>query len=176
MKRLKKLTALGLMVFLLGGMTTLAQARVTEKVEAMIAENTPLKVNDTDLWVQVGYPLIIGLQYDKYATGNVVLGAGAGTYLGGFALDIAGKYLFMTGKFSPYIAGGPVLYYSGPKENIFALFGTFGLQYMFDSGMGLSVGIAYVSALTSSENKFSYQWVNDSVSQASAQFGFHWNF
>jgi hypothetical protein len=176
MNRLKKLTAAGLVLFLVVGISSVSQARVTEKVDAMIAENSPLKVNDTDLWLQIGYPLVFGLQFDKYATGNVVLGAGAGTFLNGFALDLAVKYLFLTGKFSPFVAGGPVLYFSGPAANIFGMFGTMGLQYMFDSGMGLSVGVTYVSAITESDEVFSYQWVNDSLNQASAQFGFHWNF
>ncbi|MBN1595045.1 hypothetical protein JW933_03875 [candidate division FCPU426 bacterium] len=176
MKRYKKIMAIVMLTLLAAGVASQTQARVTEKVDAMIAENSPLKVNDTDLWLQIGYPLVFGLQYDKYATGNIVLGGGAGTYLGGFALDIAVKYLFLTGKFSPYLAGGPVLYYSAPSQNIFGLFGTMGLQYIFDSGMGLSIGVAYVTAITESEETFSYQWVNDSVSQASAQFGFHWNF
>ncbi len=171
-----KIVVMGVILVLAGGLAIPAPARVTEKVEAMIAENTPLKVNDTDLWVQVGYPLVIGLQYDKYATGNVVLGGGAGTYLNGFTLDLEAKYYFLTGKFSPFLAAGPVLYFSTPQQNIFAIYGTAGLSYFFDSGMGLSLGATYVTAITESEEHFSYPWVNDEIAQVSAQFGFHWNY
>ncbi|MEW6515442.1 MAG: hypothetical protein AB1439_00870 [candidate division FCPU426 bacterium] len=172
-----KKIVIGLMAgMVLMGLAVGSQARVTEKVEAMIAENTPLKVNDTDLWIQVGYPLLVGLQYDKYATGNLVLGGGAGSYLNGFSLDLSVKYLFLTGKFSPFIAAGPVLYYTDPNKNLFGIYGTAGLGYFFDSGLGLSLGVTFVRAITESAQPWSYPWVNDKLSQASAQFGFHWNY
>lgn len=153
-----------------------SQARVTEKVDAMIAENTPMKVNDNDLWVQVGYPLVVGLQYDKFATANLALGGGVGSFLNGTTLDLSIKYLFLTGKFSPFIAAGPVLYFRDADKNIFALFGTAGVGYYFDNGLGLTLGVSYVNAISPSPQPFGYPWVNDEVSQASAQFGFHWNY
>lgn len=158
------------------GLAAGAQARVTEKVDAMIAENSPLKVNDNDMWIQVGYPLVLGLEYNKYATANLVLGGGAGSFLNGTTLDLVIKYLFLTGKFSPYISAGPVLYFRDADKNFFGIYGTAGVQYMFDGGLGFSLAGTYVSALSDSPQPFGYPWVNDELNQASVQFGFHWNY
>lgn len=158
------------------GLAAGAQARVTEKVDAMIAENSPLKVNDNDMWIQVGYPLVLGMEYNKYATANLVLGGGAGSFLNGTTLDLVVKYLFLTGKFSPYISAGPVLYFRDADKNFFGIYGTAGVQYMFDGGLGFSLAGTYVSALSDSPQPFGYPWVNDELNQASVQFGFHWNY
>lgn len=171
-----KVMFVSLMVLTAAGLITSTQARVTEKVDAMIAENSPLKVNDTDLWVQVGGPLVFGIQYDKFATANVAIGGGVGTYINGLSLDLALKYYFLTGKFSPFISGGPVFYYSSPKENIFAMFGSAGLSYYFADGLGVSLAFTYVKSLTESEEPFSYYQINDKINWPSAQLGIHWNF
>ncbi len=173
--KLRLTTALVALV-MIAGMTGSAQARVTEKVEAMIAENSPLKVNDTDLWIQIGGPLVVGIQYDKFATANVAVGGGIGTYMSGLSLDLSLKYYFLTGKFSPFISGGPVLYYSSPKENIFAIFGSAGLSYFFTDGLGLSLAFTFVKSLTESQEPFSYYQINDKINWPSAQLGLHWNF
>jgi hypothetical protein len=172
----RRLGTAGLALCLVLGLAAGVQARVTEKVDAMIAENTPLKVKDNDLWLQAGGPLVFGVQYDKYATGNIALGLGAGSYLEGMSLDLSCKYYFLTGKFSPFIALGPVLYYSRPKQNIFAVDGVVGLSYFFDEGLGLSLGFAYVKGLTKSEEPFSTTWINDSLAWPTFQFGLHWNY
>ncbi len=176
MRMHNKLVAVMLGLAFVGGAAAAAQARVTEKVEAMIAENTPLKVHDTDIWFQVGGPLVFGIQYDKFATANVVLGAGLGSYLEGTSLDLAIKYHFLTGKFTPFLSGAGVFYYSDPKRNIFALGLSAGLAYTFDGGLGLSLGASYVKAISESQEPFSSQWVNDSINWVSPQFGLHWNF
>jgi hypothetical protein len=173
METLKRLMVSGLMLALLGGLAVQAQARVTEKVEGMIAENSPLKVNDNDLWIQIGYPLVAGLQYDKYATANLALGGGIGSFMNGFSLDLSAKYYFLEGKFSPFLAAGPVLYYSSSDQNIFAVFGTAGIGYFFGSGMGLSLAGTYCQAITKSDKAWGYPWVNDKLAQPSVQFGFH---
>lgn len=154
----------------------LSQARVTEKVEAMIAENSPLKVNDTDFWIQVGGPLVFGVQYDRFATANVAIGGGIGSYLEGLSVDLAIKYFFMPGKFSPFISGGPVFYYSTPEENIFAIFGAAGLSYYFADGLGISLAFSYVKSMTESTKPFSYYQINDKINWPSPQLGLHWNF
>lgn len=74
----KRILTMAVALGLMAGLAVGAQALVTEKVEAMIAENTPLKVNDNDLWLMVGGPLVFGIQYDKYATANLALGLGVG--------------------------------------------------------------------------------------------------
>ena len=176
-KLLKKTALLSLAVILASGsMAAVADAGVTEKVEAMIAENSPLKVKDNDLWLMIGGPLVFGIQYDKYATGQVAIGGGAGTFLDGFSLDLGVKYYFSTGKFSPFISGGGVFYYTGPRKNIFAVDVVAGLSYFFDSGMGLSLGFAYVKSISESEEPFSCNYINDAISWPSPQFGFHWNY
>ncbi len=176
-EQLKKTALLSLVVMLAAGsMTAVAEARVTEKVEAMIAENTPLKVKDNDLWIMIGGPLVFGIQYDKYATGQVAIGGGAGTFLDGFSLDLGVKYYFLPGKFSPFISGGGVFYYTGPRKNIFAVDAVAGLSYFFDSGLGVSLGFAYVKSISESEEPFSCNYINDSISWLSPQFGIHWNY
>ncbi len=165
-----------LIMFASATMVAAAEAGVTEKVDAMIAENTPLKVKDNDLWLMVGGPLVFGIQYDKYATSQVAIGGGAGTFLDGFSLDLGVKYYFLTGKFSPFISGGGVFYYTGPRKNIFAFNGVAGLSYFFDSGMGVSLGFAYVKSISKSEEPFSSNYVNDAISWPSPQFGFHLNY
>lgn len=171
-----KALVMTVIVALAGGMAAPALARVTERVEGMIAENSPLRVNDNDLWLQIGYPLVLGIQYDKFATSHIVIGGGVGSYLNGTSVDLAIKLLMQTGKFSPFITVGPVLYFSHPDQNIFALYGTAGLQYLFADGWGLSLGATYVHGITESTQPFSYPWVNDEIQQVSAQFGFHWNY
>lgn len=174
-RKIKLLLLAGLII---GSLTlvTASHARVTEKVEAMIAENTPLKVNDSDLWIQIGGPLVYGIQYDRFATANVAIGAGIGSYLEGISVDLSLKYFLLPGKFSPFIGGGPVLYYSSPKENIFALFGTAGLGYYFADGLGISLAFTYVRSMTESEEPFSHHPINDSINWPSAQLGLHWNY
>jgi hypothetical protein len=168
---------LGVVAFgLLAGLAGGAQARVTEKVEGMIAENSPLKVNDNDLWLMAGGPLVFGLQYDKYATANVAIGLGAGSYLDGLSLDLQVKYYFLNGKFSPFIAVGPVFYYSRPKQSVVALDGAVGLSYFFDGGFGLSLAFVYTKGISKSEEPFSTQWVNDSIAWPAPQLGIHWNY
>lgn len=168
--------ASALAALLVLGLGAAVQARVTEKVEAMIAENSPLKVNDNDLWIQLGGPLVYGIQYDKYASAHVMLGLGAGSYIDGLSLDLNVRYNFINGKFTPFLGAGPVFYYTGPKQNIFALDVSAGVAYTFDSGLGLSLAAVYVTAISESEEPFSSQWVNDSINWLSPQFGLHWNF
>jgi hypothetical protein len=153
-----------------------AQARVTEKVEGMIAENTPLKVKSNDLWLQVGGPLMYGLQYDKYANGNVALGMGAGSWVEGFSMDLSVKFFLFSGKFSPYITLGPAFYYQSMEQNVFAGFGGAGLSYYFDEGFGLSLAYIYTQAFTESQQPFSYSFVNDQMHWSSAQLGIHLNY
>ncbi len=172
----------GLLVGLLVvGWAVQAQARVTEKVDAMIVENTEnLKVKDMDIWVQLGGPLICGVQFDKYVSPHVALGAGVGNFVGGTSLDMAVKYYFMTGRFSPFISAGGVYYVSQPKETLFALHATAGLAYFFDSGLGLSLGVSGVQGVSKSAEPFSYQYIDSdtTLSQGGVmpQFGIHWNF
>lgn len=168
--------SLALLILGLGGWAGLAQARVTEKVDAMIAENSPLKVRDSDLWAMVGGPLGVGLQYEKFATAQVALGFGGGSYFDGTSLDLSVKYYFMNSKFSPFLAAGPVYYYSTPKQNLFGIFGVFGLSYFFDDGFGISFGVAYAKGLTKSDTPFAYTYINDSLSWVSPQLGLHLNF
>jgi hypothetical protein len=153
-----------------------ANARVTEKVNAMIAENTPLKVNDNDFSIQAGGPLVLGVQYDRFATANVAMGGGIGSYLNGTSMDLAIKFFLLPGRFSPFISGGPVFYYSSPHENIFAIFGSAGLSYYFADGLGFSVAFAYVKSLTESLKPFSYYQINDEINWPSIQLGLHWNY
>ncbi len=168
--------AAGVGFCLLAGLAAGVQASVTEKVEGMIAENTPLKVKDNDLWIQAGGPLVLGLQYDKFATGNIVLGFGVGSYLEGVSADLQIKYLFLTGKFSPSLTLGPVLYYSRPSQNLFAIDGGVGLSYTFDEGLGLSLAFIYTKSITTSSEKFSYIWINSDLAWPAAQLGVHWNY
>lgn len=163
-------------VLALGGLALEARARVTEKVEAMIAENTPLKVKDNDLWFMAGGPLVFGVQYDKFATANVALGMGVGSFLNGTSFDLNVKYFFLNGKFSPFLSGGGVFYYSEPRKNIFALDVAAGVSYYFDTGFGLSLALAYVKGISQSLDPFSYTYVNDSINWLSPQFGIHCNF
>lgn len=172
----KKMFAVLLATAALAGMTLEAQARVTEKVDAMIAENTPLKVNDNDLWIMLGGPLQYGIQYDKYATANVALGFGAGSFVDGISVNMQMKYFFLTGKFSPYIMAGPVYYYQSSTRNIFAFDAGLGLSYYFDGGLGLSLAFVYTKALSHSQEPFSAQYVNDKIEWPAPQFGLHWNF
>jgi hypothetical protein len=176
MKKRTQFIALVLAVGALAGIAATTRASVTEKVDSMIAENSPLKVNDNDLWLMVGGPLVFGVQYDKYATGNVALGVGAGSYLDGLSLDLQIKYYFLTGKFSPFLAVGPVFYYSRPSQNIFAVDGAAGFSYFFDGGFGLSLAFVYTKGISKSEEPFSTQWVNDSIAWPAPQFGIHWNY
>jgi hypothetical protein len=167
---------MGMGLLLAGGWIGPVQARVTEKVEGMIAENSPLKVNDNDLWIQVGGPLVFGLQYDKFATANVALGIGAGSYIDGLSVDLSIKYFFLSGKFSPFLGIAPVFYYSRSTQNVFALSGVAGLSYYFDSGLGLSLGFCYVRSISQSTEPFSYSFVNDKINWPSPQIGLHWNY
>jgi hypothetical protein len=176
MRTRTSITAIVLTALIATGWAMEVQARVTEKVEGMIAENSPLKVNDNDLWVMAGGPLLFGVQYDKYATANLALGFGAGSYLQGLSLDMQLKYFFLNGKFSPYITLGPVFYYSRPSQNIFAVDGGVGLSYYFDSGLGLSLAFIYTKGLSQSQEPFSYQYINDTINWPAPQFGLHWNF
>ena len=173
---MKRTVVLGVACALVLGLAGAGHARVTEKVEAMIAENSPLKIKDNDLWFQLGGPLVYGVQYDKYASAHVMLGLGAGTYGDGISVDLQVKYNFLDAKFTPFLGGGPVFYYTDPQKNIFALDVVLGVAYTFDSGLGLSLGAAYVKAISESEEPFSSQWVNDSINWLSPQFGLHWVF
>jgi len=153
-----------------------AQARVTERVEAMIAENSPLKLKDNDLWVMLGGPLVYGIQYDKYATANVALGFGVGSFVDGVSVDMQIKYFFLPGRFSPFITVGPVFYYERPTQNVFAINGGVGLSYYFDEGLGLSLAFVYTKAVSKSPEPFSAQYVNDKMEWPAPQFGLHLNF
>lgn len=172
----KRIWTLAVALGLLVGSAAGAQARVTEKVDAMIAENTPLKVNDNDLWLMVGGPLVFGVQYDKYATPNLALGLGVGSYLEGLSLDLQAKYYFLSGRFSPFIAAGPVFYYSRPTQSLFAVDGAVGLSYFFNGGLGLSLAFVYTKGIGRSEEPFQTQWVNDDLAWPSPQFGIHLNY
>lgn len=92
------------------------------------------------------------------------------------SLDLQAKYYFLSGKFSPFIAVGPVFYYSRPKQNIFAVDGVVGLSYFFDGGLGLSLAFVYTKGISQSEEPFHTQWVNDSIAWPSPQFGIHLNY
>ena len=152
------------------------QASVTEKVDEMIAENSPLKVRDSDLWLQVGGPLILGVQFDEYANPNLALGAGVGSFINGTSLDIAAKFYLLPGKFSPFLSVGGVYYYTSPQQNIFALTGTAGLSYFFNSGLGLSLGWCYLRSVSQSSSPFSYQYIGDTINAGMPQLGIHSNF
>jgi hypothetical protein len=158
------------------GLALSSQARVTETVNAQIFENSPLKQHDNDLWVQVGYPLLMGLHFDKYVNTHWAVGVGGGSYLNGTTVDMSIKFVVLDGLFSPFITAGPALYYTDSNKNFFALHGAVGLQWLFYSGLGFSMGAAYAHAITPSPEPFSYPWVNDQLSQLSAQFGLHLNF
>lgn len=156
-----------------------AEARVTEKVEAMIAENTPLKVNDRDFWIQVGAPLALGVQFDWFANANLAMGFGVGSLINGASADVSAKYYFLPGRFSPFIAGGGVFYFGRSRANIFGLFGTAGLSYFFDRGLGLSLGVTYVSSMGNSEDLLDYNYIrhtDNAVNWVSPQLGIHYNF
>ncbi len=174
----KKSKIVGISLFLISSFLVgiSAQARVTEKVDAMIAENSPLKVNDNDLWIQVGGPLVLGVQYDKFATANVALGGGIGSYLNGTSLDLSIKFFLTPGRFSPFISAGPVLYYSSAEKNTFGVFGSAGLSYYFADGLGISAAFCYVKSLTESLKPFSYYQISDEINWPSIQFGLHWNY
>ncbi len=166
---------------LMGGWVAQAQARVTEKVDAMIEENTEnLKIKDMDIWVQLGGPLIAGIQFDKYVSPHVALGVGVGNFIGGTALDMTAKYYFLRGRFSPFIAGGGVYYLSRPQETLFAVHATAGLAYFFDSGLGLSMGLTGIQGISKSAEPFSYQYIDSDTTLSQGgimpQFGIHWNF
>ncbi|NTV52748.1 MAG: hypothetical protein HGA76_07035 [Candidatus Firestonebacteria bacterium] len=152
------------------------QASVTEKVDAMIAENSPLKVRTSDLWVQVGGPLIMGVQFDEYANPNVALGVGVGSFVNGASVDLAAKFYLLPGKFSPFVSVGGVYYYTSPRQNVFALTGTAGLAYFFNDGLGLSLGWCYLRSVTQSDTPFTYEYINDRINAGMPQLGLHWNF
>jgi hypothetical protein len=163
----------------LEGLALLAEASVTEKVDAMIAENTPLKVRDTDAWVMVGAPLALGVQYDVFANANVAVGAGVGSLGNGTSGDIAAKFFLLPGRFSPFLAGGAAFYFGELRQNVVALFGTVGLSYYFDRGLGFSLGLTYVGSVGKSDDILNYNYINhtnEAVTWVSPQAGIHWNF
>jgi hypothetical protein len=154
-----------------------AQASVTEKVDAMIAENTAeLKVRDADLSLQVGGPLILGVQFDGYANPHVAFGAGIGTFGNGTSLDISAKFYLLPDKFSPFLSLGGAYYFNDAEKNVFAVTGTAGLSYFFRSGLGLSLGWCYIRSVSQSSSPFSYQYVSDTINVGMPQFGIHWNY
>jgi hypothetical protein len=164
--------ALGLLMGLAAGV----QARVTEKVEGMIAENSPIKIKDNDWWIQIGGPLMYGVQFDKYASANFALGMGVGSYLEGTSVDMSVKWYWFAGKLSPFLVAGPAWYYTSPEKNFFAGFGGAGLSYFFDNGLGFSFACIYTKAVTQASQHFSYYFISDEMAWTSAQFGLHWNF
>jgi hypothetical protein len=152
------------------------QASVTEKVDSMIAENSDLKVRDSDLSLQVGGPLILGVQYDQFASRYVALGAGVGSFANGTSVDIAAKFYLLPGRFSPFLSLGGAYYYTSPEQNVFALEGTAGLSYFFNSGFGVSLGWCYLRSVSQSSSPFSYQYIGDTINAGMPQLAIHTNF
>ena len=154
-----------------------AYASVTEKVDAMIKENTSnLKDRDSVLSLMVGPPVAFGVHYDQYATKQVAIGAGVGSYLSGTALDVAVKYYFLPGKFAPFVSGGGAYYYTKPNQSVFAVFVVGGLAYFFADGLGFSLGVGYVKSLNESKESFKSQWVSDKINTVYPQLGVHFTF
>src|SRR5581483_9724368 len=143
------------MVMLLGAMPVMTSAEsVTEMVNKQMNSYNTREMLPSDFSFVVGLPHVLGVEYDRMATGMLSLGLGAGSFVTGTSLNTQVRFYPLTTAFSPYAGAGLTYYYVNSDSNVLAWHADAGVDYTFNGGWGLSLGVTYARFLTTSVNPF----------------------
>ncbi|MFP4467138.1 MAG: hypothetical protein ACLFP1_08810 [Candidatus Goldiibacteriota bacterium] len=156
--------------------------KVTSKVEKLKATNTdrektyyPRDMRDNQFSVRLGLPLVAGVGYSKNINPNVAIGVGVGTTFPWLAADMNVTWYILPYNFTPYITGG-VVYYGGRDMNLIALEAAGGVDYIFENGIGLNLGLCWVKSLTTSPTPFETAVFTDEINALNLQGGLNFRF
>ncbi|HDQ25467.1 MAG TPA: hypothetical protein ENN43_01815 [bacterium] len=156
--------------------------KVTSKVDRLMATNTdrektyyPRDLRDNQISIKMGLPLVAGIGYSKNINPYVGIGVGVGSSFPGIAADMNVTWYILPHNFTPYVTAG-VVYYGDFGTNLIAAEVAGGVDYLFENGFGLNLGLCWVKSLTTSPTPFQTAVFVDEINALNLQGGINFRF
>ncbi len=180
---MKKITVLALVFAFALGTASLFAATLTEKVDKLIATNQtkertyyPRDARPTLINLHIGLPYTLGGTVSYNIDPAISIGIGLGALAPGFIAGVDVKWYIMPTSFTPYVGGGidyALAYVDSEFAGLTCFHAEGGIDYAFDNGFNINLGIAWLRSFAEATGTFSTAWGNDAkkIDTWNIQFG-----
>ena len=180
---MRKISVLALVFAFALGSASLFAGTLTEKVDKLIATNQtkertyyPRDAKPVLFNLHLGLPYSFGGTVSYNIDPSIAIGIGLGALAPGFITGVDVKWYIMPTYFTPYVGGGidyALAYIDSEFAGLTCGHLEGGIDYAFDNGFNINIGIAWLRSFAEATGTFSTVWGNAAtkIDALNIQFG-----